>query len=67
MLYERFWNWLTFDKRRNCKHEWRKVATSSKLIGYQIYDYIHSVCDICGKKEKSIDPERTHASDYLIW
>lgn len=68
MLYERFWNWLTFKKRRECDHEFEKVGTSSTMINYDLYYYNHFKCSECGKKKKSLDSERSHSSGtYIRW
>lgn len=59
MLYERFWQWLTFHKRRNCTHEWKKIGSSSELLVYNLYYYNHFKCSECGKKKKSVDSDKT--------
>lgn len=69
MLYERFWQWLTFYKRRNCDHEYVKVGSSSTMINYDLYRYNHYKCSECGKRKKSIDAENSslHSGTYIRW
>lgn len=67
MLYERFWKWLTLDKRRHCEHEFVKTGTSSSMHSYDIFFYIHYKCSECGKKKKSLDTERSQSSDTRIY
>lgn len=53
MLYERFFKWITFYKRRHCEHpEWVKYKESSEIVYYDIFYYDHFKCTECGKKEK---------------
>lgn len=55
MLYERFFQWLTFHKRRHCKHEEDiKIGTTMIEFGYfnEYREYNIFKCTNCGKKKK---------------
>lgn len=69
MLYEYFWNWLTFKKRRECEHEFVKTKQSSELMHYDIYYYNHFKCSECGKKKKSLDSDKSNLSsrNYIMF
>lgn len=69
MLYERFWQWLTRYKRRNCEHDYEKVGTSHTMVQYDLYYFDHFKCSNCGKKKKSVNSEKsqTHSGTYVRW
>lgn len=58
MLYERFFKWITFYKRRHCIHDFKKVSESREYKNYDIYYYQNLECTSCGKKKKILDPEK---------
>ncbi len=69
MLYERFWHWLTFHKKRTCEHQFEKTGTSSEMINYNLYYFNHFKCSDCGKKKKSVDSDKTtlRSSNYMYF